>query len=461
MRGGRSFLILLAVALGLGAYIYFIEAERDPTGTSVVPGEKVFAVEAGTIEEVQVQAVSGDTTTLRRSGDGWQIVEPTELEADTSAVSSLVSTLESLESQRIVDENPESFSQYGLDPARMSIAFRAAGETAMRRLLLGERTPTGADLYARVEGEPRLLLIASYLEDSLNKTTFDLRDKSVLKFERDGVDALTLDAGSRAALQFTRQGDDWRITAPVDAKADFSTVDGLIGRMFQARMQSIVAPDEPGAGPELAAADLREYGLDSPAVTATFGSGSSRAVLAVGSETDTGARYARDLSRPMVFTIDSALYDELARAADEFRSKDVFAFRSFTAQGVELTLDGDTFTFTREAAPAGDTTTTADTWKQTAPEARDVDQATMTDLLTTLSNLRAESFAARPASSGQELVVTARFGDAASPRAERVVLRKSGDTVHALVEGEPGAAIVPTADFDRVLSLLKDITGAQ
>ena len=29
MRGGRSFLILLVVALGLGGYIYFVESKRD------------------------------------------------------------------------------------------------------------------------------------------------------------------------------------------------------------------------------------------------------------------------------------------------------------------------------------------------------------------------------------------------------------------------------------------------
>ena len=58
------------------------------------------------------------------------------------------------------------------------------------------------------------------------------------------------------------------------------------------------------------------------------------------------------------------------------------------------------------------------------------------------------------------MVVTARFGEAASPTEERVVFRKSGDVVHAVREGEPGAAVVSTEDFDRALSLFKELTGA-
>ncbi len=68
--------------------------------------------------------------------------------------------------------------EFGLDPPKSSIAFKLAGETALHKLNLGDKTPTGSDLYARVEGQPKLLLIAAYNSDSLNRTPFDLRDKT-------------------------------------------------------------------------------------------------------------------------------------------------------------------------------------------------------------------------------------------------------------------------------------------
>jgi len=463
MHGGRSFLVLLAVAIGLGAYIYFVESGREPAGASVVPGEKVFSVQTGTIEEVLVQGTSGETTRVRRSGDGWQIVEPATLDADTSAVSSLVSTLESLESERTVDENPASVEPYGLEPPRLSVAFKVAGDAAEHRLLIGERTPTGSDLYARVVGDPKLILIASYIEDSLNKTTFDLRDKTVLKFARDGVDSLSLQAAGSPGVTLTKSGNDWRLTKPIEASADFSTVDGLVGRLFQARMQAVIAPADAASTEPPTAAELRTYGLDKPAAVVELGAGSTRASLAIGSESESGARYARDLSRPLVFTVESSLVDDLSKKADDLRSKDIFDFRSFTAVGIDLSTAGASATFAKipAAEPAEGAASAPDTWKQTAPAEKDVDQTKLTDMLTTLSNLRAQSFAPRALAGGEEVTVTVRFGDAASPSEERVVFVKSGDVVHAIRAGEPGAAVISTADFDRALSLFKELTGGQ
>jgi hypothetical protein len=39
-----------------------------------------------------------------------------------------------------------------------------------------------------------------------------------------------------------------------------------------------------------------------------------------------------------------------------------------------------------------------------------------------------------------------------------VILRKSGDVVHAIRAGEPGAAVIPTADFDKIVKQLKELT---
>jgi hypothetical protein len=55
----------------------------------------------------------------------------------------------------------------------------------------------------------------------------------------------------------------------------------------------------------------------------------------------------------------------------------------------------------------------------------------------------------------------ARFGDATTPSEERVTFRKSGDVVHAIVPGEPGAAVVATSSFDAVLAAIKELAGIQ
>ena len=65
MRGVWSTLALVAVAVGLGAYIYFIEFER-PTGEVK---EKLFTVAADDIEELRVTA-KGETAVLKKADGG-------------------------------------------------------------------------------------------------------------------------------------------------------------------------------------------------------------------------------------------------------------------------------------------------------------------------------------------------------------------------------------------------------
>ena len=131
MQRGRSFLIMMVVALGLGAYIYFVEMNRDPASAGATPPkEKVFAIESGKIEEVEVRAESGDVTTVKKTGDTWQITAPQTLEADTTELGGLISTIESLEQQRVIAETPASTAQYGLDPPRFTVSFRTAGDSA-------------------------------------------------------------------------------------------------------------------------------------------------------------------------------------------------------------------------------------------------------------------------------------------------------------------------------------------
>lgn len=455
MRGGRSFLILLVVALGLGAYIYFVESKREPAGeTAAVKKEKVFTTDSSKFDEVEVRAASGETTTLKKKNGLWEIVAPEAMTSDSAEVGGMLSSLESLEIQSVVDPNPKSPADFGLEPARFSVGFKTAGATAMTRLQVGRKTPTGGDLYARVEGQPRVFLISGYLEDSLNKTPFKLRDKTILKFERDAADSLTLEKPDSPALAFAKKGQDWRFTKPYDAKADFNLVDGIVGKLYQAKMTGIETAD--------GTKDLKKYGLDKPQATATVGAGSARATLALGAKKDDGSLYARDLSRPMVFTVEGSLLDDLKKSPDDLRRKDLFEFRAFSAKSVEVTFGGQTYVFEKQTAPAAaaakeSASTPTDVWKQTKPAAKDLDQTKVTDLLTTVSNLKADKFAEKALASGEDLVFTAKFGD--TPTTEQIRFRKSAGVVHAIRAGESGAAVVSTTDYDRAVTLLKELTG--
>jgi hypothetical protein len=456
MRSGRSLLVLLALAAGLGAYIYFVEAKREPSGAPETR-DKVFTVESSAIEEIEIRSATGQATTLKKTGTDWQIVAPVTAPADSSTVESLLSSLASLEVQRVVEEAPAALAPFGLEPPRFSLAFRAAGSTTPQRINFGNKTPTGSDLYARLESQPRLFVVASYLEDTFNRETFALREKDALKFASTDVDSLTIERPGSPALTFSKKDSDWRLTAPVAGRADFGQVDGVVRAVDQAQMQAIVAGE---SGPPTAE-ELRKFGLDRPQTTVTVGAGSTRASLAIGGKKDDIGLYARDLSRPLVFTVPSTLLDDLRKTPDDVRQKDVFQFRAYSAAGLEVTHGGKKWSFTKETTPAAGTTPASETWKKTAPEAGEVNQTAMTDWLNSVSSLRAEKFAPTAPASGEDFVVVARSASATTPAEERVTLRKAGGTAYAIRQDEPGAAIVPLAELDRILSQFKELTGTK
>jgi hypothetical protein len=98
-----------------------------------------------------------------------------------------------------------------------------------------------------------------------------------------------------------------------------------------------------------------------------------------------------------------------------------------------------------------------ETWKQTKPSAKDIDQTKFTDLLTNLSNLKSDSFADKALASGEDITVDVKF----SGKEEKVTLRKSGTTAQAVQPGETGAGVVPAADLDKILSGFKGLVGVK
>ncbi|MBI1876195.1 MAG: DUF4340 domain-containing protein [Acidobacteria bacterium] len=446
MRGFRSTLILLVIFLGLLAYIYFYESKR-PAGGAPETKAKVFTVESDKIAELSVKAASGERSELKKSGGKWTLVKPEPTGVDESELSSITSSLANLEIQRVLEDNPTDLKQYGLAEARLEVGYKTESGDA-KRLLIGDKTATGGDLYAKLPDERRVFLISGFLDGTFNKTPFNLRDKSILKFEREKVDALEIDAAdpNGSHMRFGKKaGEDWTMARPVAARADVPAVEGVIGRLQSAQMKSIAASE---------AAKPSEYGLDKPALTVTIGAASARHQLTIGKEAPESAVYAREASRPMVFTVDKSIVDDIKKPVVDFRDKDLFKFRSFNAERLELTRAKDTWVFEKSKGAGGE-----EKWKQVAPAPKDVDTAKMDTLLMKLSNLRAKSFPDAKVKTGLDspvLTVKARFDG----KEERVMFGRSGDNVYASRGGDPGAAQIEASDFTDSNKALDDLNAA-
>jgi hypothetical protein len=442
MRGVRSTILLLAVFLGLLAYVYFYEAKKPGGQDAGEPRQKVFTVEADKIEELQITLASGDRSVIKKINGTWTMLAPAQANADQTEVTSIATSLASLERQRVVDDNPADIAQYGLATPRVEVAFRKTGDKDVTRLFLGEKTPTGGDLYAKLPAEKRVFLVSSFLDGTFNRTAFDLRDKKVLVFDREMASALevvTRDGPVKLALVNTQ----WQLTTPVAARADASAVDGAIGRLQTAQMKSFVAADVPEN-------ELGKYGLDKPDITVSVVSGSARASLAIGKAADGGNLYARDLSRPMVFTVESALATDLKKKADDFRPKDLFEFKPFTIVRLEITRGAATVAFEKSKGKDG-----AEKWRQVG-QTKDLDQAKVDALLSSLSSITVDKYVDVTTKTGiasPVAVVVAKFDD--GKKEEKVTFGRVGTDVFAARSGDAGAAQVAASRLDEMLKSLE------
>lgn len=448
MRGLRTTIALIVVLAGLGGYVYFVTWKLPEGGDTSKKQEKVFAgLDASKIEEVKVAPASGDATTIKKDGGSWQITTPLTAKADDGEMSSITSALTSAEVTRVVDENPTNLNEYGLLNPRIEVDFKAGGDKDYRKLLIGEKTATGGDLYAKRNDEKRVFLIPAMHDTTLNRTTFDLRDKTLLKIDRDKVDGLEVTAGGKT-LVLAKESSDWKIKKPLETKADFGAAEGLVGRLQTLQMKSIAA-DAPTP------ADLKKFGLDKPDATVNLNSGSSRATLVVGGKAAEGTLYARDTSKPAVVTIESTLLDELKKGADDYRRKDLFEFRPYNATRIELSRNGQTIVLDRQK---GQGENTPDKWHRATP-AGDIDKDKMDGLLSKLSNMRASSFVESTAKTGLDkpaLTVTVKFDE--GKKEEKVTFGQAGSDVFALRTGEPGAAKADSTDFNDVIKTFDEIS---
>jgi hypothetical protein len=445
MRGLRSTLALLLVLVGLGSYIYFVASKKSDDRTSKL--EKLFAsVEADKVEELKIKSATGERTTVRKEGGAWKIVDPIAAPAAQADVSAVANALADAEIVRVVDDNPSDVKEYGLDSPRIEVAFTSGSGKPSGRLIVGDKTTTGGNLYARRNDEKRVVLIAQFHESTLNKSTFDLRDKTVIKFDRDKVNGIDVVTDGKM-LEFAKSGSEWRLTKPLDARADFTAVEALIGRVETAQMKSIVS-SEPSA------ADLRKYGLDKPSVAANVHLGSARATLTLGGKSDDGGVYARDSSRPDIVTVENSVADDLKKSTDDYRKKDVFDFRAFNATRIEVTRNNQAVIFERVKGQ-GDA---PDKWRRVSPSPGEPDSRKVESLLAGLADMRATSFVDAKTKTGIDapaMLVVAAFDE--GKKQERVTFGKVGNDVFAARTDEPGAAKIESEKFDEAVKALDEL----
>lgn len=153
--------------------------------------------------------------------------------------------------------------------------------------------------------------------------------KQLLHFEVADAGALTIDSGDTSIKLVKRDGA-WRMTAPVDDRADEATVSSVLNTL------SALTPSRALEQPE----DLGEYGLAEPqaVLQVAKADGAPLGELQIGDENPSATRrFVRAADGDTVGLIPNATYDSLVRKPFAFRSKQWTTISEADVKRVRLT----------------------------------------------------------------------------------------------------------------------------
>ena len=447
MARGKTLVVLLLLAAGFGGFFYYDTYWLNPKREKAESAKgRIWTVEPKDVEGVTI-ARKGETVRLKRTTDGWEMLEPLRVRADRAAVDDMVTGLATARMDREIDPNPAKPADFGLAPPEAEVRLEVKGATAPLVLRVGSKNPTGVWVYAREGDKPAVMTMSESVARDTARPVADFRDRSVMAFDRRNLTGLDLDvAGDHVSLAADEPGK-WRIVKPRPLRADAEIVADFLEKLEGAKALEF-ADDAPKS--------LAPYGLDKPSrVTVWLGRDkdrSSRTLLVGRPVPEKKGVYVKRDGEPGVLLTAEAVWTTFPKTVAVLRDKTVVTYAYDKLTKIELAHGRGAVTVEKDGTG----------WKLTAPEALKADSAAVTGLLWKIRDLRALGFLAEtPAEAPRFLTrpeVTVRLWEDGAKEPKTLLLQSSaerrggqpaavaavrGEGPVMLVEGKMLAALAP------------------
>lgn len=402
----RGLWVAAGLAVILSGLIWWsIEDEKKkadkPEAKADAP--RILDIPVDQFQRLELKRPAEDSTlALERAGSGWRITTPQAYGADSETVDAMVKALSLLDSAKLVEEKATDFAPYGFNAPRLVLTIqRKDGKS--HTLEVADDNPANGEYYTRLAGAPKLYTLGASAFAPLDKRLNDLRDKRLVTFDSDKVKTIELTAKG-ATLEFAPTATkDWQLTKPQSLRADGLSVEEVMRRLRDARMD-----------------------LNAPVDAALFTGGTNVATVkvtdAAGAQTfelrkNKDDYYAKSTAVEGVHKLTKDVAEALDKDLAAFRNKKVFDFGFAEVNRVEF----------RDGTKSGAYDRKAGDWLLNGKKVENV--PALVDKLRDLSVLR--FLDAGMAAATLDVTVTS------ATRKERVQIAKSGNMWVAQREGSP------------------------
>jgi Domain of unknown function (DUF4340) len=400
----RGLLVAVGVLAVLGGLTWWSNKRQASAAKSTDTSTKILSIPSDQVQEIQLKNPDQMVDVRLQSGK-WRLTQPEPLPADSDAVTTIVSSLSSLNADTLVESKAADLTPYGLQNPKLDVQItKKDGKTD--HLLIGDETPTGSGSYAKLANDPRVFTIASYVKSNFDKKPDDLRDKRLLTFDSDKLTRVEL-AANNQDIEFGKNNqNEWQILKPRPYRADGSQVDSLVSNLKDAKMD--LSEDAKKA----AAA----FPVATKVATATVTDNNGNQTLEIRKDKDNNY-YAKSSVIAGIYKISSDAGKNFDKKTDDFRNKKLFEFGFSDPSKIEL----KNATYTKNG----------DKWMSGS---KTMDNNTVQNLIDKLRDLTATSFEEKGGGDPAfEATVTSNMGK----RVEKVSVTKQGTNYFAKREDEP------------------------
>lgn len=329
----RTTLILLVIVLAFAAYIRFYERDRPNTAESQRRSQNVVNFDRDKIEGITIQ--NGDERIdLRLQDKKWRIEAPVKDQADSGAITMLLSDLEFWQKfdtipAREIEADKSKLNEFGVGKPKLRV--KLIGKDAPPEILVGKDAALEGKVYVRLENSKEVFLAPKNVRDDITKKPEEFRDKKLTELTTAQVTRVILKTAA-GEMELQKNAEHWDIVKPLRARGDDQKIGDFIAQITTARIEKFIAEDK---------GDLRPYGLAEPRGTVTLFAPEAKegATLALGTAVpnEKDQVYARFAARGSVYSLPKKIEELLNTKPADLRDRHLV--RIDTNQLDRLTID--------------------------------------------------------------------------------------------------------------------------
>ncbi len=181
----KEYLILAVVIAALSAYLFMHKQDRS---NYTLPS--IDEVATADVSLIKIEK-GNDKINLTKKDEAW-VLGDKGYPADTGAVSKMLDIIKDIKVTALVSEN-QDLHRYELDPENRIMVIAEGQSGVLRKFEVGKTAATYRHTFIRLSGDTNVYHAARSFRRDFDKSLDDLRDKSVLLFDKKDVKGMVLE----------------------------------------------------------------------------------------------------------------------------------------------------------------------------------------------------------------------------------------------------------------------------